>query len=89
MILVMLAGAVPLFAESKSLFSFEEWEWDYPTGVGFWADAESRKPAYSRSDDVADGKSALKVEFFGCKSFRGSASALSIFLHRPGTSRSS
>lgn len=71
MLLVMLAGAVPLFAESKSLFSFEEWEWDYPTGVGFWADAESRKPAYSRSDDVADGKSALKVEFFGCKKFQG------------------
>ena len=63
--LFALAGAHALFAESKSLHSFEDWKWDYPQGIGFWADSESKKPAFKRSEEAVDGKYALQVEFFG------------------------
>ena len=69
--LFALAGAHALFAESKSLHSFEDWKWDYPQGIGFWADSESKKPAFKRSEEAVDGKYALQVEFFGCKKFQG------------------
>ena len=69
--LFALAGAHALFAESKSLHSFEDWKWDYPQGIGFWADSESKKPAFERSEEAVDGKYALQVEFFGCKKFQG------------------
>ncbi|MDD3154903.1 MAG: sugar-binding protein [Victivallaceae bacterium] len=69
--LLLLTVVCALFADTASVFSFEEWKWDYPSGVGFWADKDSKKPRYTRADDAVEGKSALQVELFGCKKFQG------------------
>ena len=43
----------------------------YPHGWGFWCDRESKKPDWKVVSDAAEGRQALQITFYGCKSFQG------------------
>ena len=43
----------------------------YPHGWGFWCDKQSKKPDWKVISDAAEGRQALQITFYGCKSFQG------------------
>ncbi|MDD3154904.1 MAG: hypothetical protein PHS41_08550 [Victivallaceae bacterium] len=67
----VLLGLGMAALSADQITSFEQWKWNYPSGVGIWADKESKKPEPKMSEDAKDGKYSLQLEFFGCKNFQG------------------
>ena len=72
LLLAASTGILPARGDAGKLYDCETFNpHGYPHGWGFWCDKQSKKPDWKVISDAAEGRQALQITFYGCKSFQG------------------